>query len=177
MGQLSEHRLIRRRARSNDAAERGSSLIGLLIVVLILGLMAAAALGGLGYTSDPTLTGVPLTMPGGGAVVTTTTTTILTSSPSKNSSTTAIDNCQVDYARVRTAVQNYEQLNGALPPEGTAWARAAVKGGPLLRVWQRDSHYYSIVWNGVALSVVPATGVTAYGSVGTSAPPTGCFAA
>jgi hypothetical protein len=74
-------------------------------------------------------------------------------------------------------VQGYERLNGALPPEGTAWAHTVVKGDPLLRVWQRDHHYYSIVWDGLTLSVVPAQGVTAYGSVGTSAPPTGCFAA
>jgi hypothetical protein len=135
--------------------------------------MAAATLGGLGYTSNPTLTGVPLTMPGGGAIVTTTS---LTPSPSKNSST-AIANCRVDYTRVSAAVQSYERLNGALPPKGTAWSRTVVKGEPLLRVWQRDKRYYSIVWNGLTLTVVPADGVTADGSVGTSAPPTGCFAA
>jgi hypothetical protein len=94
---LIEHRVLQPRAQSNGAAEQGSSLIGLLIVLLILGLMAAAALGGLGYTSNPTLTGVPWTMPGGGAIVTTTiTTTILTPSPSKNSRTTAIATCRVD---------------------------------------------------------------------------------
>lgn len=174
MGQLSEHRVIRRRARSTDAAERGSSLIGLLIVLLILGLMAAATLGGLGYTSNPTLTGVPLTMPGGEVIVTTTT---LTPSPNKISRTTAIANCRDDYTKVRAAVQSYEQRNGALPPEGTTWAHTVVNGVPLLRVWQRDKHYYAIEWNGLTLSVVPAEGVTAYGTVGTSAPPTGCFAA
>jgi hypothetical protein len=163
--------------RSSDAAERGSSLIGLLIVLLILGLMAAATLGGLGYTSNPAFTGVPLTMPGGGAIVGTTSTTILAPSPSNHSSTTAIANCQTDYARVSAALQRYERLNGAPPPKGTAWAHLVVKGSPLLRAWQRDNHYYSIVWNGSTLSVVPTRGPTAHGSVGASSPPTGCFAA
>jgi hypothetical protein len=177
MRRLSEHQLFRRRVRSSDAAERGSSLIGLLIVLLILGLMAAATLGGLGYTSNPALTGVPLTMPGGAVIVTTTSTTTLTPSQSSNFSTTAIVNCRADYARVSAAVLSYERLHGSLPPEGKTWADTKVDGSPLLRVWQRDKHYYSIVWNGFALSVVPAKGVTANGSVGTSSPPTGCFGA
>ena len=139
--------------------------------------MAAATLGGLGYTSNPAITGVPLTMPGGGAIVGTTSTTTVAPSPSDHSSTTAIANCRADYTRVSTAVQGYERLNGALPPTGTAWAHTVVNGGPLLRVWPRENDHYSIVWNGSTLSVVPAKGTTAHGSVGASSPPTGCFAA
>lgn len=135
--------------------------------------MAAATLGGLGYTSNPALTGVPLTMPGGGSDVATTTTTILTPVPSA----TAIADCRADYARVSAAVKNFVRLNDVLPPQGMAWAHTVVNGSPLLRVWQRDIHYYSIVWSGSTLSVVPAKGATAHGSAGASTPPTGCFAA
>jgi len=177
MGSLSEHRSFRSPARGSDAAERGSSLIGLLIVLVILGLMAAATLGGLGYTSNPAITGVPLTMPGGGAIVATTSTTVLTPNPNDHPSTTTIATCRADYATVSSAVQSYERHNGVLPPAGTAWAHLTVKGVPLLRVWQRDKHNYVIEWNGSTLSVVPAKGVTAHGSAGTSSPPTGCFAA
>jgi hypothetical protein len=165
----------RSNARSSDAAERGSSLIGLLIVLIILGLMAAVTLGGLGYTSNPSITGVPLTMPGGGAIVTATSTTLLT--PSNHASAAAVTTCRADYATVSVALQSYERLTGAQPPAGTAWAHTTVEGGPLLRTWPRDKHFYVIVWNGSTLSVVPAKGTTAHDSPGTSSPPTGCFAA
>lgn len=165
------------RARSSDAAERGSSLIGLLIVVLILGLMAAATLGGLGYTPNSAITGIPSTMPGGGAIVTTTSTTIVAKSRSNHARESAIAACRADYAKVNAAVQRYERLDGSLPPAGTAWAYTPTKGSPLLRVWPRDDQHFVIVWNGSTLSVVPALGVVARDSVGTSSPPTGCFAA
>lgn len=177
MGRLSELRIFRRRASRRDAAERGSSLIGLLIVLLILGLMAAATLGGLGYTSNPALTGVPLTMPGGGAIVTTTSTTILTPSTNNDARATVIATCRAEYEKVGAAVRSYERLHGSLPPEGTAWALTLTNGEPLLRALRRDNHYFTIEWDGARLTVVPAKGVTAYGSVGTSTPPTGCFAA
>ncbi len=177
MNPLSEHRPIRSRERSSGAAERGSSLIGLLIVVLILGVMAAVTLGGLGYTPNAAMTGIPSTMPGGGAIVATTSTTIVTHRLVNHASATAIAACRADYATVRAAVQNYKKRNGALPPAGTAWAHASAKGGPLLKVWPQDDHDYTIVWNGSTLSVVPVKGTVAHGSVGTSSPPTGCYAA
>lgn len=174
MSSLSERRPFRSPPRSSHAAERGSSLVGLLFVLIILGLMAAVTLGGLGYTSNPAITGVPLTMPGGGAIVTTTSTV---PKPRNLSGADAISTCRADYATVSAAVRNYEKRNGQPPPAGTAWARTATNAGPLLRSLRQGSHYYRIRWNGSTLSVVPATGVTARGSPGTSSPPTGCFAA
>lgn len=177
MDPLSEHRPIRSRGRSSGAAQRGSSLIGLLIVVLILGVMAAVTLGTLGYTPNSAMTGIPSTMPGGGAIVATSSTTIGTHSLGNHAGATAMAACRADYARVSAAVQNYKKLNGALPPAGTAWAHAATKGGPLLKAWPRVVHRYTIMWNGSTLSVVPVKGTVAHGSVGTSSPPTGCYAA
>jgi hypothetical protein len=139
--------------------------------------MAAVTLGGLGYTSNPAITGVPLTMPGGGAIVTNTSTTIATPRPTNHASTDAIATCRADYKVVSAAVRRYRSRNGMLPPAGTAWTHTTTDAGPLLRAWQRDRHDYTIQWNGSTLSVVPAKGVTAHDSVGTSAPPTGCFAA
>jgi hypothetical protein len=164
-----------RRFRSSDTTERGSSLLALLIVVLILGLMAAVALGGLGYTPNSTITGVPSTMPGGGAIVATTPTAV----PAKGKSTkaSAMVACRADYAMVSAAVQKYKDRNGSLPQAGTAWARAPRRGGPYLRVWPRDNDRFVIVWNGATLSVIPNKGAIANDSIGTRSPATGCFAA
>jgi hypothetical protein len=160
-----------------ENTQRGSSLLALLIVVLILGLMAAVALGGLGYTPNSTITGVPSTMPGGGAIVATTPTTVATKGGDNGARELAIKACRTDYAKVSAAVQRYKKLNGSLPQSGTAWARAAGDGGPFLRVWPRDNKRFVIVWNGLALSVVPAKGAIAHNSPGTSSPATGCFVA
>jgi hypothetical protein len=164
------------RRRRFGSAERGSSLIALLIVMLILGLMAAVTLGGLGYTPNSAITGIPSTMPGGGAIVAPTATTIAPNRRSRDTSEVAIAACRSGYATVKAAVLKYKKLNGSLPPAGTAWARSAGGGGPLLRVWPRDDDRFTIVWNGSTLSVVPLKGVTARGSMGTNSPPTGCFA-
>lgn len=165
----------RRRSRSSEPAERGSSLIALLLVMLILGLMAAVALGGLGYTPNSTITGIPSTMPGGGAIVTTPT-TVAAKSRGETMRETAIEACRVDYEMVSAAVQRYKQLNGSLPRSGTTWAHAATDGGPFIRVWPRDNHFV-IEWNGSTLSVIPAKGAITHDSVGTRSPATGCFAA
>jgi hypothetical protein len=177
MSSLSEHRLIRSRVRSSDATERGSSLIGLLIVVLALGLMAAVTLGSLGYTPNAAMTGVPLTMPGGGAVFASTSTSAVATSPLNYANAAAVAACRADFAVLSAAVKNYESSNGSLPPAGTAWAQTAVNGVPLIRAWPRGDHYFTIVWNGTTLSVTPAKGIAAHDSMGTRSPPTGCFAA
>lgn len=177
MDSLSEHRLDRGRVQSSDAAERGSSLLGLLIVVLILGATAAIALWGLGNASNPTVTGIPSTLPGGGAIVAPSSTTTVAQSAGNDASAAATAACLTDYATVSAAVQDYEELNGSPPPSGTAWALAATNGGPLLQAWPLGDHHYTIVWNGTTLSVVPAKGVAAHGSSGQSSPPTGCYAA
>lgn len=165
----------RRRSRSSESAERGSSLVALLIVMLILGLMAAVALGGLGYTPNSTITGIPSTMPGGGAIVTTPT-TVAAKSRGETMRETAIEACRVDYEMVSAAVHRYKMLNGSLPRTGTAWAQDATDGGPFLRVWPRNNRFV-IEWNGSTLSVIPAKGAVAHDSIGTSSPATGCFAA
>jgi hypothetical protein len=165
-----------RRIRGSEPAERGSSLIALLLVVLILGVTAAVALGGLGYTPNSTITGIPSTMPGGGAIVAATSTTVVAKSRNNNPRESPIAACRADYAIVRAAVQKYEKINGSLPAAGTAWASSSANGGPLLGEWPRGEGRFTIVWNGSMLSVVPAVGTATHGSMGTKAPPTGCFA-
>jgi hypothetical protein len=165
-----------RRFRGYEDTERGSSLLALLIVVLILGLMAAVALGGLGYIPNSTITGIPSTMPGGGAIVAATTTTVATKGGDNGARESVIKACRTDYAMVSAAIQRYKKLNGSLPRSGTAWAGDARDGGPFLRAWPRDDKRFVIVWNGLALSVVPVKGAIAHNSIGTSSPATGCFA-
>lgn len=162
--------------QSNETTDRGSSLLGLLLVVLILGVMAAVALGSLGYTPNSAITGIPSTMPGGGAIVATTT-TISNTTRGNGTQEAAIRTCRSDYAVVSAALQEYKKRNGSLPPAGTAWARATSDGGPYLRAWPRDNRRFVIEWNGAALSVAPAKGAIAHHSIGDRSPATGCFAA
>lgn len=165
-----------RRARGDGTDERGSSLIGILLVVMILGVMAAVTLGSLGYAPNSTMTGVPLTMPGGGPLAATTSTTAVNSGAGNIVGEATVAACRSDYANVEAAVHRFESLNGSPPPAGTAWASTTANGGPLLQSWPRGDHQYSIVWDGSTLSVVPAKGVAAHGSIGSNSPRTGCFA-
>lgn len=132
------------------AGDAGSSLVGLLMAMLILGIIAAVAIGG-GITTPKTA--------------------------ATATGATARAACASDYQTVNGAVQSYFGTNLVYPPPGTAWATSKAKGGPYLTSWPDDPRYYAISWNGSELDVVPAHGAPSFGSPGTSSPATGCGAA
>jgi type II secretory pathway pseudopilin PulG len=128
----------------------GYAMIAMLLVVVILGVMAAIVLGG--GTQSP-------------------------SSVAVATKRTAVAACLSDYITVETAVQSYFAANLADPPAGTTWATAAAHGGPYLVTWPRDPRFYSLTWNGSSITIQPKRGLVSIGSGGTRSPRTGCFAA
>jgi hypothetical protein len=141
-------------------------MIGILLVVVILGILAAVVLA---VQSSPSTKSAG-TAPQG-------TTTTIPQSIGSAAQEGAVSACEADYQTVNAAVLTYRTLKGVDPSAGTSWATAASSGGALLTSWPSDPQYYSIVWNGTVLSVVPAKGTPSHGSIGTKSPPTGCFAA
>ncbi len=85
--------------------------------------------------------------------------------------------CRSDFAMVETAMNNYRAVSGSYPPAGSAWATSHLAGGPFLQSWPTGNGAYAIAWNGSSLVVRPRSGVSSVGTVGTPAPPTGCYAA
>jgi len=136
--------------RSRRTAERGSSLLAVVLVVLILGVLAALVLGG-GFANPST--------------------------PERANASDAVRVCLSDYQTVSNAIQDYFDANLAEPPAGTAWATSSRNGGPFLTAWPADPGAYTLVWNGRQLDVQPASGADAAGSRGTAHPATGCYAA
>ena len=140
--------------------ERGASMIGLLLVVLILGIMAAVAVSAVGG-------GGPVGRPS--AVPTT----------SSGSTAGEIDAalraaCEADYETLSVALQVYQTLHSHLPPAGSAWVAGIQSGTQLVQAWPGDPGHFSFSWNGVVLRVIPRHGAVAVGSVGNSA--SGCDA-
>lgn len=88
----------------------------------------------------------------------------------------AAASCKADFVVLSAAVSTYRTLNGSNPPAGTAWATSSSNSGPFMQSWPADPQFFTLTWNGSELSVVPVHGVTSHGSLGTSAPATGCFA-
>jgi type II secretory pathway pseudopilin PulG len=149
-----------------EAKERGFAMIGTLAVVLILGVLATIVLS----------SNHPATPSGSGASPLVTTTTV-PQSVGSGAQEAAISACKLNFQALTTALADYRALNGAYPAAGTTWATSSTNGGPYLAAWPTDAHYYSIAWNGLILSVIPVRGVASQGSIGTSSPVTGCFAA
>jgi type II secretory pathway pseudopilin PulG len=141
-------------------------MIGILLVVVILGILATIVLAVQGSTS-------PKGTNGAASQGTTTTAPQSVGSAAQES---AISACEADYQTVNSALQTYRTLKGTEPAAGSAWATAGA-GGALLASWPTDPQYFTITWDGTQLSVIPAKGTASHGSVGTSTPPTGCFAA
>jgi hypothetical protein len=142
-------------------------MLATLLTLIILGVMVVIMFNTLG--GSPSGTGTGSTIPG--------VTTTAPSTPESGAQEAAVAACQANYQAIETALADYRSLNGSLPGAGTTWATSSANGGPYLQVWPESAPYYSIAWNGAQLSVVPVRGATSYGSIGTSAPKTGCFAA
>jgi hypothetical protein len=156
---LSQVRVSARRSES------GVAMLSTLVVVIILGVLVTVV-----------LSNSPGSKSTGGSS-SQTTTTLTPKSIGTEAQLAAVSGCEANYTSVATAVSTYSAENGSPPPAGTAWATSTSSGGPFIESWPADPKYYSITWNGVSVSVVPAKGVASHGSQGTSSPPTGCYAA
>jgi hypothetical protein len=142
-------------------------MLSTLVVVVILGVLVTVVL-----SNSP---GKKPNASGDSSTQTTITTT--PKSIGTEAQLAAVSGCEANYTSVVTAVQTYSAENGSPPAAGTVWATSTSSGGPFIESWPADPKYYSIVWNGVSVDVIPAKGVASHGSVGTSSPPTGCYAA
>jgi len=153
-----------------DARESGVAMIGTLAVVIILGIVVTIVL----TTNKPAAQNTTQETTSSGALVTTTTVPTSVGSAAQQA---AVSTCQLNFQAVTTALTDYEAFNGSNPAAGTAWATSSALGGPYMQSWPNGHPYYTLQWNGSALSVVPFRGTASHGSIGTSAPATGCFAA
>lgn len=155
-----------RRTSGFLAADQGYALVSMLIVVVILGAIAAIAL-----TSSPGPT-TPGTAAAGSPTTTTTPQSIAgVVAPAQLSA------CEADFTSLETAIGTYRALNGGSPAPGTGWATSTANGGPFVEAWPSGAPNFSITWNGSQLSVLPKKGTASHGSYGSSSPATGCFAA
>jgi type II secretory pathway pseudopilin PulG len=153
--------------RASTRSESGVAMLSTLVVVVILGVLVTVVLSNSPGSKSK----------GGSNSSTQTTITTTPKSIGTEAQLAAVSGCEANYTSVVTAVQTYSAENGSPPPAGTAWATSTSGGGPFIASWPADPKYYSIVWNGVSVVVVPAKGVASHGSQGTSSPPTGCYAA
>jgi type II secretory pathway pseudopilin PulG len=163
---------IRRRPAPTDvpdATESGVAMIGTLLVVIILGILVTIVL-----TNQPAAKNTTQETTSSGALVTTTTVPQSVGSAAQQA---AVSTCQLNFQAVTTALTDYKAVNGSNPAAGVAWATSSALGGPYMQTWPNGHPYYTLQWNGSALSVVPLRGTASHGSIGTSAPATGCFAA
>jgi len=147
------------------AGERGVALLATLLTLLILGVVATIVL--------TTVPGTTPKSPGGASSGTTTTVPHTVASGAQMASVVA---CRADFQSVESALHLFRSLNGTPPAPGTAWATSASHGGPFMQSWPTGSGRFTLSWNGATLSVIPVAVVSSHGSVGTSAPPTGCYA-
>jgi hypothetical protein len=145
-------------------------MIGTLAVVIILGLLVTIVL----TTNNPSTPSTTVGTTSSGAPVTTTTAPQSVGSAAQEA---AIITCQFDFQIINTALMDYHAVNGSYPAAGIGWATSTTKGGPYMQSWPDGRPYYTISWNGSLLGVVPFRGTASHGSIGTSTPATGCFAA
>jgi hypothetical protein len=139
-------------------------MLGILIVVVILGVLAAIALSQLEHTTTTH------------AAAKTDASLKRSTGASSTNQQAAIAACQADFQIVQQLLQLYQTEHQANPPAGTAWALSLASEGEPGDAWP-SSPSFSISWDGSVLSVVPTTGAASHGSSGTVSPPTGCFAA
>ncbi len=154
-----------RRNASRRRGDEGFSLISLLIVVIILGVMMTLtidSLDGTGLPSSPSnaTTTLPSTPSGANTVIT----------------QAQVAACKADFSTIETALVTYLSDNGRPPGAGTTWATSNPNGAPILSAWPSGAPNFTFAWNGTNLEVIPAHGNASYDSLGTSSPPTGCYA-
>lgn len=160
--------------RRTNAGDEGSSLAGLIVAVLVMGVAAAVVVSQLGSTTVPTLaTTTTSSRPG---TTTTTSRTTTSSTVLTVIGQALVTECDSDYSALAAAILDYETLNGAPPAAGTAWATSRAKGGPYVQSWPSGEGRFAIRWNATSLEVVPTRGTASVGSAGTPSPPTGCDA-
>ncbi len=155
------------RSVARRRGEDGVALLGTLLVVVILGVIAVIVLNS-GPATPPSSTG-GTTLPGP--------TSTTPHSVASGADVAVIAACQSDLQNLASARDEYRAINGSAPPAGTTWATSSANGGPLIQAWPDDPPYFTITWNGATFSVLPRHGAASHGSPGTSAPPTGCYAA
>lgn len=153
------------RERSATGAQRGSSLLGLLLVLLVLGVMAAVAVSSLG----------------GGGVATLPTTPLVTSTSTGEPVNVALQasltaSCVADFQTLTTALQVYSALHNADPPAGISWASGIESGSTLVASWPSDPGHFTLTWNGKELGVAPVHGTASVGSPGAARDANGCYA-
>jgi hypothetical protein len=157
-------------ASARRRSESGVGMLSTLVVVIIMGVIVTVV-----------LTHTPGTKPSSSANISNGDTTITTSTTPKSIGTeaqlAAVSGCETNYLAVTTAIETYSTENGTEPPAGTAWATSDLSGGPFLQSWPTSPRYYTITWNGHSVGVTPAKGTPSIGTAGSSAPPTGCYAA
>jgi len=146
-------------------ADRGASLLGLLIVLMVLGVMAAVAVSAVSTTAPQATT------PNSSV---TTTSTGESNIAAIQAALTAT--CIADYQTLSTAVQVYTTLHSANPPAGTSWATGIESGSSLIQSWPSDPGHFTFTWNGSALGVVPVRGTASRGSDGSAGAASGCYA-
>jgi hypothetical protein len=142
-------------------------MIGLLLVVLILGLMAAVTLNSLGFSNSiPSSLRAPhSTSPAGG-----------TADINQLSSPALVAACLADYVEISTAEQVYAALNSSPPSSGTSWAISLPVGQSQLATWPDGGKHFRIIWNGKAIEVRPHKGLESIGNAGSATERTGCYA-
>jgi hypothetical protein len=156
---------VRRARRPPRSAELGASLVGLLVTLVLLGGIAGVVV--LALPSETTLPTLPTTSSDGGHGTTPTTHSLV--------SAAIVQACVADVESIQSAAQNYQALNGVLPPAGAAWATSAAHNGPFLQSWPA-AREFAVRWTGHVVVVTPSRGAAATGT-GTASPATGCFAA
>jgi type II secretory pathway pseudopilin PulG len=153
---------------ASDARDQGFTMVATLSVVALLAILVTITLSlNLGTSSPPGRST-------NHSSATTTTTAPKSVASGATEATTAA--CEANFAIVNSALEEYRSLDGGDPPAGTAWATYNADGGALLETWPSDPSSYTIAWNGRELSVIPARGAPAHGSLGNQALKTGCYA-
>jgi hypothetical protein len=153
---------------SRRRGEQGIAMVSTLVTVIVLGVIAGVIVSESSHSKASPSTNVS------GSAATTSTTP---QSIGTDTQLAAVSGCEANFTVIATAIQDYSAVNGSPPPAGTAWATSSTNGGAILQSWPSDPQYYTITWNGVSESVVPKKGVASHGSMGTSSPATGCYAA
>ncbi len=145
--------------------DRGASLVGLLLALIILGIMAAVAVSAVGGTGGNTLPkSAQKTSPSVGQPNIATLQAALSAT------------CVTDFTSISTAVQVYSTLHSSDPPAGTSWVTRVHSGTALLQSWPSDPGHFTFTWNGTTIIVVPRHGASSTGSAGSTESSSGCYA-